>query len=485
MSEIRSRKTQKKTQEKINKKQEEKKESVVIKLIDFIFNFHKFFANPNSKPFNFTLIDALLMILATCLSVYTHFNEFGLPNTVVFDEVYFGNFTNYYLNGNYFFDIHPPLGKELLYLGAKLSGYNGSLKFTEIAQNFPNDNIKLIRFWPALAGTLITPIVYLILRLCDCSYGWSCVCSMLPALDNAMLVESRFVLIDAFLWLFAVLTVLFCALTIRCPNHAKKLALIAGFAAGATACVKFTGAGVSIGIVIGFFMHFPFFRAFLYSFIAALGGIFVFFSSFIIHFMLLDKEGPGCRYHRRQFCLNLVRGTLDPIKETFALIKTMLNCNFAINQPHPYASKWWTWPLQLGYGNWMWYVEDKQLWCVGTPVVWYFAFFGLLLFIIRMIKNKNLARASWIVISYLISYLPFGLIKRAMWNYHYIIPLELSLLAGALAFNSFESKIARYVLPLVLLVAALWNYLILIPVTYGHSITEERFHTIMFDRWHY
>ena len=42
---------------------------------------------------------------------------------VVFDEYHFGKFVNGYITGEYFFDIHPPLGKLLLCLVAWMGGY--------------------------------------------------------------------------------------------------------------------------------------------------------------------------------------------------------------------------------------------------------------------------------------------------------------------------------------------------------------------------
>jgi dolichyl-phosphate-mannose-protein mannosyltransferase len=44
------------------------------------------------------------------------------PGGVVFDESHFGGFTEHYLQGKYFFDIHPPLAKLTIALYAHLMG---------------------------------------------------------------------------------------------------------------------------------------------------------------------------------------------------------------------------------------------------------------------------------------------------------------------------------------------------------------------------
>ncbi|EAX89586.1 Dolichyl-phosphate-mannose-protein mannosyltransferase, putative [Trichomonas vaginalis G3] len=243
--------------------------------LDQIFRYHGF------SKFRITFADIALFTIVTLISAYTHFIDFGEPNRVVFDEVYFGNFTNYYHRKKYFFDIHPPLGKELLYFGSVISGYKADLKFYSIDSDFPNDNIKLLRFWPSLTGTLITPVVYLMLRICDVSYMWATAGAILPALDNMLIVESRFVLIDAYLWFFAALSSLMCACAVRFFKHNILFAILSGIAVGATTSVKFTGAGVSIGVVIAFFMNYNFIDAFVMSFHAAVSGIVVFIGSLL------------------------------------------------------------------------------------------------------------------------------------------------------------------------------------------------------------
>ncbi len=62
--------------------------------------------DPDRPKFTFAGIDWGFAIFITVLSMITHLLMIGEPNRVIFDEVYFGNFTQYYHYGLYFFDIH-------------------------------------------------------------------------------------------------------------------------------------------------------------------------------------------------------------------------------------------------------------------------------------------------------------------------------------------------------------------------------------------
>lgn len=78
-----------------------------------------------------------------------------------FDELHYGRYVSLYMKNTFFFDSHPPLGKQLVSAAAYLAGFDGIFKFDRIgspyAESVPLFALRLI---PALCGSLIIPTGY-------------------------------------------------------------------------------------------------------------------------------------------------------------------------------------------------------------------------------------------------------------------------------------------------------------------------------------
>ena len=65
------------------------------------------------------------------------------------------------MKNTFFFDSHPPLGKQLISAAAYLAGFDGKFKFDRIGSNY-TDSVPIfaLRFIPAMCGSLIIPTAY-------------------------------------------------------------------------------------------------------------------------------------------------------------------------------------------------------------------------------------------------------------------------------------------------------------------------------------
>ena len=85
-------------------------------------------------------------ILLAILSLTIHLAFLSHPSQVVFDEVHFGKFVAAYSTGQYYFDIHPPLGKLMIAGFVKLTGINPVFNFEKIGESLPADTLLALRF---------------------------------------------------------------------------------------------------------------------------------------------------------------------------------------------------------------------------------------------------------------------------------------------------------------------------------------------------
>lgn len=97
-------------------------------------------------------------IVYTLLSCWTRFHKIGKSPNVVWDEAHFGKFGSHYLKREFYFDVHPPLGKMIVGLAGLLSGYDGSFEFKS-GERYP-DSVPYVamRVMLAMFGVAMVPL---------------------------------------------------------------------------------------------------------------------------------------------------------------------------------------------------------------------------------------------------------------------------------------------------------------------------------------
>ncbi|KAG0053551.1 Protein O-mannosyltransferase 2 [Gryganskiella cystojenkinii] len=132
-------------------------------------------------------------------------------------DAHFGKFGSYYIKGEFYFDVHPPLGKILVGLSGLLAGYDGTFEFGSGAK-YPEMNYGFMRIFNAFFGAIMVPLAYWTAQELRLSQVACIFAATLILLDNAYVTISRFILLDSML-LASTCFVLFCLTKFKNEKH--------------------------------------------------------------------------------------------------------------------------------------------------------------------------------------------------------------------------------------------------------------------------
>lgn len=110
------------------------------------------------KEFLLQNLEHVPAVIYTLLSCWTRFHNIGKSNVVVWDEAHFGKFGSHYLKREFYFDVHPPLGKMLVGFVGALAGYDGSFEFKSGAEYPENVPYVAMRVMLATFGVGMVPL---------------------------------------------------------------------------------------------------------------------------------------------------------------------------------------------------------------------------------------------------------------------------------------------------------------------------------------
>ena len=452
--------------------------------------------------------------LILVVSAVVHFAYFGYPNQTVFDEVHFGKFITGYFTGEYFFDIHPPLAKLLMSLAGYWGDFRAGFSFSNIGEAFPDHSYLALRLLPTLAGVFLPLIIYWLARRLKFSTFTSTGLGLLVAIDAALLVQSRFMLLDSFLLFFG-FSALLSYLRYR-ENPSIKNIISTGLLAGLAGSVKWTGFSF-LGIILvwemtGFISqlwssfrqkdwHLEILRKlFGPILIVVLAGL-IYFSTFAIHFALLPKSSPGNAFMSPEFQAGLIGNSyqgdsntkpLGLLSKFVQLNIEMYRANQNLTATHPYGSQWYTWPW-LGRSIYYWNQnfgngQEGRIYLLGNPIIWWSSSIAMLWLLLNLLSRwflraGNDPTTKLLAGGYLFNLLPFIGITRVMFLYHYFSALIFALLALGYVFDgtSGKTKKATWVAILLLSVLAFFYFA---PLSYGLERTTAQLDQLFwFSSW--
>lgn len=414
----------------------------------------------------------------------------GRLNTFVFDEVYFAKFAHHYLTQTPFFDAHPPLGKYLIAIAIWLANYVSGI---EQAPSHDLAGFTLIpvsyRWLNALCGSFVPLIVagiaYQLNVHSPQRQTYALVAGGLMTLDGLLLVESRYALLNVYLVLFGLLShwCMLRSLTAP-PTHQRLWQVATGISLGCAIAVKWNGLGFWLGLVLLWLLaklsqwlrsdDSPVQRSILprladYS--AQSVAVYWIALPILIYSLLWI---PHLQFNPRGFWL---------------LHQEMLGYHQRVGSGadiHPYCSAWFTWPLMLRPVAYFYQTlaagEPLPAWAdglhlnsalleaqntsrpiafdvhaMGNPLLWWFSTVAMVLISLQLVLRLGQIFGRWLMmmpranypigffgtginsittwtsgylfVNYMANWLPWALVSRCLFLYHYMAAAIFALLA--------------------------------------------------------
>uniref|UniRef100_A0A2K5TSZ6 Dolichyl-phosphate-mannose--protein mannosyltransferase n=1 Tax=Macaca fascicularis TaxID=9541 RepID=A0A2K5TSZ6_MACFA len=176
------------------------------------------------RPIVVTADINLSLVALTGMGLLSRLWRLTYPPAVVFDEVYYGQYISFYMKRIFFLDDSgPPFGHMVLALGGYLGGFDGHFLWNRIGAEYSsNVPVWSLRLLPALAGALSVPMAYQIVLELQFSHCAAMGAALLMLIENALITQSRLMLLESVLIFFNLLAVLSYLKFFNCQKHSIK-----------------------------------------------------------------------------------------------------------------------------------------------------------------------------------------------------------------------------------------------------------------------
>ena len=458
----------------------------------------------SSKNSIYNYNDCISILVISLASLYVRLWKLGFPDQVVFDEVYFGNFSTAYLNESFYSDIHPPFGKMTMAAVAWLTQYEGTIEFGSKngAKYLPDEiNYVSLRMTPSIFSSFCPTLIYCAMRNLAFSITSSFASASLILFDFTSIVEAKFILSDSMLHFFTCLHIF--ALTYFLRDQGFLSGFFAGITLGIAASCKLTAMGLvaldGITQIIWIFKK----RPNISEIIARATILLLPFSiivvfSWVVHFDILKyHDHIGCYtesifspylFYRNKMNYTYPGNRLINRNIFLQIIKDNIRthrANMRITNPHPWSSMPIYWPFLMDKYVFFYTSENRTIRCLGSPVSYWTSTLGIFLTIVLFVLKKLDQRVVVSFFGWCFSYIPFIIVPRAMYLYHYIVPLIFATMnLGAIIECTLKDrkKIAS-IMYYILIVAAFVCWIYFSPWIYGTFCPDCNERLLWVKRW--
>ena len=367
-------------------------------------------------------------------------------NSSYFDEIYHARTAFEHLHGlNAYEWTHPPLGKVLMMVGIDLFG------MTPFGW----------RFMGALVGVLMVPLMYLLAKQLTKDVRLSFIAMCLMALDSMHFTQTRIATIDSYAVFWIMLMYLFMFRYTQMSFNREPLGKtliplgLCGVTMGIAWATKWIGLYASAGLAILFFWtvfqrlrelkylkdraqslkNLAITLAFCVAFFIIIPALIYYFS----YYWFLRAEGV------RSLGDMLSRQWINRVVE---LQKSIFNYHAGLGgDTHYFRSPWYQWPViwwPMWYYSGTAYMPEgmiSSISCMGNPAVWWFGLVALLFTVGRLCVNRRAHRADvLVVVGFASQFLPWVIVPRSTFIYHYFASVPFIILASALLLDAVRRR---------------------------------------------
>ena len=431
-------------------------------------------------------------------------------NSMYFDEIYHGRTGYEHANALHTYETtHPPLGKVFMSWCIRLMG------MTPFAW----------RFAGTLCGVLMIPAMYLLAMQLIGKTRWAALCALLLAADCMHFTQTRIATIDSFPVLFMMLMFMFMARWMKMSFYHHRLRdtlvplALSGVFMGLAIASKWIGCYGAVGLAVLFFARFyVLWRQSLYAkahrdedaafaraakSFAKNGALTI--AACCVFFVLVPVTIYVLSYIPYLRAYGEVRWNLNTFERIWDAQVLMFDYHKNLVAEHYFASPWYEWPLIIK-PMWFYAADFKgagmasSILTFGNPAVWWTGL-AAILFVLGLSVYRNALPALGalcgrederdrvlpvIAVGFLSAYLPWVLVSRLTFIYHYFASVPWIIIATAYTLDLLEArrrKTAR-VLAVVLGAAAVVLFIAFYPLASGAEVPRAWCDAVAwFDGW--